>query len=97
MVKLSVRWTRRALRRIDEIGAYVADDNPSAAARVVSRLIAVGEGLANHPFRGRIGRVEQTRELVVHGLPYVIVYTLEQDHIAVVTVLHTSRKWPRKF
>jgi hypothetical protein len=31
-----IRGTLRALRRLDEIGAYVQKDNPEAAARVVA-------------------------------------------------------------
>jgi addiction module RelE/StbE family toxin len=51
--------------------------------------------LVDHPQSGRPGRVEGTRELVVPGTPYVIVYRVEADQIIVVLrVLHGAQRWP---
>ncbi len=52
------------------------------------------ESLLKFPFRGRPGRVPDTRELVVSGTPFVIPYTVEGDRIAVLAVLHGARRWP---
>jgi plasmid stabilization system protein ParE len=45
---------------------------------------------------GRLGRIEGTRELVVPGLPYIILYSVAEDAILISAVIHTSRKWPKK-
>ena len=46
------------------------------------------------PQRGRPGKKEGTRELVVGSLPYVVVYTVSEDVIHVVRILPGAQKWP---
>ena len=44
---------------------------------------------------GRVGRVAETRELSMSGLPYLVVYTIRDEHdIDILTVLHTRRAYP---
>jgi plasmid stabilization system protein ParE len=47
---LPVRWTKRALLRLDKIGAHIANHNPEAAGRVVQRL-ASAASLVDFPLR----------------------------------------------
>jgi addiction module RelE/StbE family toxin len=92
-----LRWTRRALRRLDEIGAYVSDHNPPAAARVIRRIVEQTETLRQHPRMGRHGRVAATFELIVTGTPYIVAYRLGSDEIQILTVLHAAQAWPSSF
>lgn len=71
MSRHTIRWTRRALRRLDQIGAHIAKDTPFAAARVVARIISAADLLAEHPAMGRVGRVSETRELALADIPYI--------------------------
>jgi len=89
-------WTRRALRRLDEIGSYIAHENPAAAAKVVGRIVAATERLADHPRSGRPGRLSNTRELVLADIPYIIPYRIVGDRVHIVTVLHAAQRWPLK-
>jgi toxin ParE1/3/4 len=89
-----IRWTRRALQRLDEIAGYIAKDNAGAAGRVVARLISLTERLASTPEMGRSGRVKGTRELVVAGLPYIIAYRIAGTNIDILTILRSSQRWP---
>jgi addiction module RelE/StbE family toxin len=94
---LRLRWTRLAERDLDEIAAYIGQDSPAAAARVVLELIDQAETLlSRHTALGRPGRVLGTRELVIRGLPYILPYRLRDDAIQILRVLHTSRRWPSK-
>jgi addiction module RelE/StbE family toxin len=95
MTQRRIRWTVRALRRLDEIGAYIQNDGPDAAARVVARLVASVDMLAELPAAGRIGRITGTREVVLSDIPYIIAYRVRQD-IEIITVMHASQKWPKK-
>ncbi|WP_371412260.1 type II toxin-antitoxin system RelE/ParE family toxin [Ensifer sp. NM-2] len=52
MKQRRIRWTVRALQRLDEIGAYIEHDDPDAAARVVARLVASVDMLAELPAAG---------------------------------------------
>lgn len=92
---MRLRWTRLAERDLDEIAAYIGQDNPAAAARVILELIDQAENLLPaHPAIGRPGRVVGTRELVIGELPYVIPYRVRGQDIEILRVLHTSRRYP---
>ena len=87
-----VRWTRRALRRLDEIAAHIAADNPPRAAGFVGELREKVGVLAAH-LPGKPGRVYGTRELVLHR-HYLAVYRVRGEEVHILTVLHTARQWP---
>jgi len=93
-VSREIRWTPRALRRLDEIGEYIATHNLIAARQVVSAIARRALDLREHPMTGRTGRVERTRELVVGGTPYIVVYRVHADAIEVLTILHAAQAWP---
>lgn len=92
----AIRWTARALRRLDAIGANIASDNPAAAARVVARIVAALGRLPQFPASGRPGRIAGTRELVFADIPYVAAYRVASETIEVLTVMHAAQKWPER-
>jgi len=96
MSRKAIRWTQRALRRLDGIGAYIERDNPDAAARVVMRIVAAVDTLAEFPARGRVGRVKNTHELVLGDIPYIVPYRVRDD-IEIITIMHAHQKWPKNF
>lgn len=87
-----LRWTRQALARLDEIAAYIAQDNPTRAASFVRELRDKLEVLREHQL-GRPGRVYGTKELVLHK-HYIAVYRVQAHTVQILTVLHTARKRP---
>ena len=90
---MQIKWLRTALRNLDDRVNYIAEDNPDAARRAVERVRGAVSQLAEYPNMGRIGRVPQTRELVVAGTPWVIVYRIGKS-IEIIRVLHGSQAWP---
>ncbi len=94
---MKLRWLRTALRNLDEQTAYIANDNPEAALRIVARVRDAIERLARHPSLGRPGRVPGTRELVVSGTPYVIPYRVRGGQVEILRVLHGAQRWPEEF
>lgn len=42
---------------------------------------------------GKAGRIESTRELVVAGTPYTIVYLPQSDVITFLGVFHQAQQW----
>ena len=86
-------WTRRAKNNLEEIGAYIASDNPSAAAQVVRRIVERVAVLAFFPTSGRIGSVAGTRELVVADTPYIVIYRHTQ-RIEILRIRHGAQRWP---
>ena len=49
--------------------------------------------LLTFPHRGRPGKKEGTRELVLSPLPYVVVYAVRGDAIFIVRILHGAQQW----
>jgi addiction module RelE/StbE family toxin len=95
MSRRCIRWTRRALRRLDQIGAYIFHDSPAAAANVVARIVSAVDALADHPEMGRTGRIPGTRELPLADIPYVVPYRVAGNDIEILTIMHTSQQWPK--
>ncbi|MHB8761761.1 MAG: type II toxin-antitoxin system RelE/ParE family toxin [Coriobacteriia bacterium] len=65
---MRIIWSDRALERVEEIAAYIEQDNPAAAARWVEELFAEVDKAGDFPEMGKPGRDVITpgiRELVV--------------------------------
>jgi len=100
---MKIRWTDPAQTDLFGILDYIERDDPAAAERVVERrLVDAVASVARQPRRGRPGRVEGTRELVIPPLPYVVIYRIVEPplrpggEIAVMRILHGARRWPAK-
>lgn len=90
---MKVRWLSGATRSLRAAHRYIKADNPAAARKVIERLEMAVERLATHPAMGRLGRRPATRELVVPGVPYVVVYRVGDGEVQILRVYHTSRNW----
>ena|SRR6516225_353778 len=87
-------WSEDAERDLDDITAYIADDDKVAAIRMRDEIERRLEVLADHPRAGRAGRVGGTRELVLAGTPFICVYCIKRDNVIILRVLHGARRWP---
>ena len=94
---MRIKWLRAALRNLDAEAEYIARDNPAAAVRVIQKIRATVNLLAEQPALGRPGRVPNTRELVISGTPYLVPYRVRGQVIEVLRVLHAARQWPTMF
>ncbi len=94
---MRVRWTEPAARALNSIQDYIARGNPRAAFGIAQRIRIAVSQLEKHPKIGRAGRVRGTYELVIHGLPYIVPYRIKKKEVQILTVYHTSRKWPEAF
>ena len=46
------------------------------------------------PNRGRPGKKEGMRELVMSSLPHIVVYTVRGDAVYLARILHGAQQWP---
>ena len=94
---MRVRYSPRALAQIEEIFAYIAKDNPKAAAAVVHRIETIALLIGQYPAMGRPTGLADVRAMSVRPYPYVIFYKVleEQSEIRVLRVRHTARQTPR--
>lgn len=74
---------------------YISKDNPRAAAKVRSEIRKRVGMLAAIPHIGRPGRIDNTRELVIGS--YIVAYTVREEQVEVLAVLHGARQWPEAF
>jgi toxin ParE1/3/4 len=89
---MKVRWTEAAARRLEEIHAFVASDDPAAAEKLAMALLDLGESLRSMPHRGRaVPELPGTglRELL-HG-SYRLVYRLRDRAVEILTVFEGHR------
>ncbi|MEC4685206.1 MAG: type II toxin-antitoxin system RelE/ParE family toxin [Nitrospirota bacterium] len=82
------------MKDLKEAGNFIASDNPEAALRMSERVQEAVEYLLDHPNMGRPGRVAGTRELIVSGTPFILVYRVKTPSIQILRVLHHAREWP---
>ena len=93
---MTVVWSPRAIGHLAAIRDYIARENPGAAARTATTLLAAVDRLAALPNLGRPGRVSGTRELVVPGTQYVIPYRVRGERLEIIAVFHGRQRWPRR-
>ncbi len=74
---------------------YLRKKNPAAARVVRDRIIAAIQRLKNYPESGRAWRLPGSRELVIHGLPYIVIYKVSAEAVVVASLLHSSREVQR--
>jgi toxin ParE1/3/4 len=89
---MKVLWTQTAQDHLDAIYAYIAQDSPEYALRIVDRLTRRSQQIADMPLSGRRVpeyEMDQVREVVER--PYRIIYHIKPDQIDVVAVLHGAR------
>jgi toxin ParE1/3/4 len=91
---MRLEWSVLALSDRDAIFDYIEADSPQAAIAVDNRIRVQVESLADFPESGRPGRVEGTRELVIHSTPYIAAYRIAGDTVRILRVLHGAQQWP---
>jgi len=90
-------WLKTALKNLDDEAAYIALDNPQAAADFVDAVeLAVGQ-LAKFPAMGREGRLPGTREWAMSNLPFIIPYRIRHGRLQILRIYHTRRLPPPRW
>ena len=87
-------WAPEAILDIREAHDFILERNERAAERITTAIYEAGERLSQFPNRGRRGRLSGTRELVVHGTPYILVYYVLESGAEISRVMHHARNWP---
>jgi toxin ParE1/3/4 len=90
---MKVRFTKRAQSDLLEIAAYIAVDNPSAAALVRRTIQQAIDLLSRQPSIG-MRNLHSTglRSKLAVPYPYRIHYRIRGDTLWVVHIRHTSRR-----
>ncbi len=87
-------WFKRAVWDLRLVQSYIAQENPQAARKTVNQIKDKVSLLTQQPGIGRLGRVPNTRELIIDHTPYILPYRVRDNKIEILRVFHTSRKRP---
>lgn len=89
---MRIVWSPRALERVVEIGEYIAQERPNAAARWVEQIFGSVARLRRFPRSGRSVPEKPREDLreVIHG-KYRVIYRIDPDQIVILTVRHSMR------
>ncbi len=87
---MRLKWTRGALAGLQEILGYIAQDNPQATQALASGFRQTAEHLTRHPFIGRRGQLEGTRELMLHR-NYLLTYRVSSEAVEILQIWHVAQ------
>jgi addiction module RelE/StbE family toxin len=87
-------WSKAALRDLNELAEYLAENSELAADFVEERIHWQATLLSRFPRSGRPGRVSDTRERVVGRTPYILVYRVVSGRVRILRIYHAARQWP---
>jgi toxin ParE1/3/4 len=92
---MNIIWSPEAIEDLISLRAYIADESPAGARRIVLRILHdIERLLPDNPHMGRPGRVPGTRELVIPQTPYIVPYRVQRGAIEILRVYHSARRWP---
>ena len=86
---MKVRWSSEARDDLRALYLHIAQDDPSAARKVVTKLRAVTSRIGTSPWAGRVVpefEVAELRERIVR--PYRVVYLVRAEAVLIVRVWH---------
>jgi toxin ParE1/3/4 len=93
---LKILWLEKAAIDLEEAYEFILIDNPTAAENEVNKVLQAVELLSTNPALGKAGRVPKTRELVIAGTSYIVIYRVKGNHLEILRIFHGARQWPYK-
>ncbi len=91
---MRLRWTPAAAGDLESINDYLTQHLPTFAQSTIREIYQAILSLRSIPNRGRPGREEGTRELVLPRLPYIVVYRVREDDIEILHIYHGAQQRP---
>jgi addiction module RelE/StbE family toxin len=88
---VKLRFTKRAVRQIEEIIDAITLESPQGARRVRERMQSITTLLIEHPQIGQQTDVAGIRRMLVSPYPYLIFYRVTEDAVIVQRVRHAAR------
>lgn len=89
---MQVKWSDPARDDLTDLVHYISRDSARYAHNFAEKILLATRQLSTFPASGRLvpeDAAQATRELIVQG--YRILYSIEADHVVILTVMHDSR------
>ena len=96
---MKVVWLAQAERDLFNVFEWLGERNLLAARLAVGAIYSQIEQLQKFPQLGRVGKIANTRELVIHQTRYIAAYRLDFNNnvIEILALVHESQQWPDEF
>lgn len=91
---MRIRWTPAAAADLQNISDYLKDQYPRYRLPTMRKVYEAVRTLRTSPNRGHLGREAGTRELLLHPLPYVVVYCVNGQSVEVFRIFHSAQDRP---
>jgi addiction module RelE/StbE family toxin len=91
---MRLRWTPAAADDLEAIAGYLSRHFPSFTQTTLQEIYETIASLRSLPHRGRMGREEGTRELVIARLPYIVVYRIKAEAVEILHIYHGAQQRP---
>ena len=91
---MRVRFTKLANEDLQQAYLYIVQESPESARDIIERIKKAINTLCQYSSLGKPGRIKGTREFVVSNTPFILVYRQKQGTLQILSVLHTSKKYP---
>lgn len=83
---MKLRWTPRAVADLEQIADYLLAVHPRSWERLLARVEVTVDYLLQFPHMGKAGLAGGTREFVLSGTPYILVFRIKHDAVQIVSV-----------
>ena len=83
---MKLRWTPRAVADLEQIADYLLAREPRAWEKLLARVELTLDYLLQFPHMGKAGLAPGTREFVLSGTPYIIVFRLKGDVVQILSI-----------
>jgi addiction module RelE/StbE family toxin len=90
---MRLRWSPEAANDLEKILRYLEENRPRAAQPTVRRLYEAIRRLRKSPRMGRIGHIPGIRELILSGLPYIVLFRPTAELVEIVRIYHSAQNW----
>jgi toxin ParE1/3/4 len=92
---VKLQHSQQFLRDVQHECAFLRERSPAAARQLLDRVHSAGERLKQFPECGRAWRHPGARELVLPGLPYIVIYRIKEGAVVeTLKLFHTARDVP---
>ena len=93
---MNICWMEQARDDLNHWLDYMSLRNPEAGNRIVVEVLEAVELLAENPLMGKVGKVHNTRELIIPDNPLKVIYHVERNLVTILFIPHQRQRWPRE-
>jgi len=90
---MQIIWEQDAITDLTELRKYISQFNPTAADKLGKTIIKSANLLRENPLLGKVGKLYETRELVIPNTSYTLIYYCQSKTLSILRTFHHSRKW----